>query len=68
MALTRWWRLSLLRNLIANNFAANVPVFELASGRTVRSVADLVEDCSHVGFEGKKLSNGVKYLGRSAVA
>lgn len=60
MALTRWWRLSLLRNLIANNFAADVPVFELVSGRTVRSVANLVEDCSHVEFEGKKLSNVVK--------
>lgn len=49
-----------LRNLIANDFAADVPVFELVGGRTVRSVADLVEDCSHVEFEGKKLSNGVK--------
>lgn len=45
-----------LRNLIANDFAAEVPVFELVSGQTVRSVADLVEDCSHVEFEGKTLS------------
>lgn len=45
-----------LRNLIANDLAADVPVFELVSGRTVRSVADLVEDCSHVEFEGKTLS------------
>lgn len=45
-----------LRNLIANDFAADVPVFELVSGRTVRSVADLMEDCSHIEFEGKTLS------------
>lgn len=45
-----------LRNLIANDLAADVPVFEPVSGRTVRSVADLMEDCSHVEFEGKTLS------------
>lgn len=49
-----------LRNLIAKDFAADVPVFELVGGRTVRSVADFVENCSRVESEGKKLSNGVQ--------
>lgn len=48
-----------LRNFLAKDFAADVPVFELVGGRTVRSVAEFVEDCSHVELEEKKLSNGV---------
>lgn len=37
-----------LRNWIAKDFAADVPVFELVGGRTVRGVAEFVERCSQV--------------------
>ncbi|KAK8007839.1 hypothetical protein PG989_001829 [Apiospora arundinis] len=37
-----------LRNWIAREFAANLPVFEIVGGRTVTSVAQLIEGCSQV--------------------
>ncbi|KAK8041286.1 hypothetical protein PG994_014293 [Apiospora phragmitis] len=37
-----------LRNWIAREFAANLPVFEIVGGSTVRKVAELIEGCSQV--------------------
>ena len=40
-----------LRNWIAKDFAADVPVFEFVGGRTVQSVAEFVEKCSQIVVE-----------------
>lgn len=48
-----------LRNSIAKDFAADVPVFELVGGRTVQGVAEFVEKCSQIEVEGRKDTNGV---------
>lgn len=40
-----------LRNLLAKDFAADVPVFELVGGRTVQVVAEFVENCSQIRME-----------------
>lgn len=46
-----------LRNAIAKDFAADVPVFELVGGRTVRGVAEFVENRSQIEMQSRKDSN-----------
>jgi acyl carrier protein len=49
-----------LRNWIAKGFAADVPVFELVSGRTVQGVAEFVEKCSQIKNKGQQEEDSSK--------
>lgn len=48
-----------LRNAIAKDFAADVPVFELVGGKTVQGVAEFVEKRSEIEMQRQKVANSI---------